>query len=177
MRVVPPTEAELAKEQFGEEESVEFIDKRDCYSLNLSEKDTPNILKYQVPLDLEGAMQTHTQTQYLKLKYKRFKYDFFKNSGEQPDKQAISLKFENKKNKNLICFILLVIGNSVQIQYEINEDGIDYEYKRVLESGDAFIVGQNVKKFSYRVVQVYEDTKPVDVILREGALVLRMEKD
>ena len=70
-----------------------------------------------------------------------------------------------------------MIGNSVKIQYEINEDGVDYEYKRVLESGDAFFVGQNVKKFSFRVMEVVADTKPIDVILREGSLVLRMERD
>ena len=79
--MVPPTEAELEREQIGEEEPAEFIDKRDCYSLNLSEKDTPGIIKHQVPLDLEGVVQTQTKTQYLKLKYKRFKYDFFKDSG------------------------------------------------------------------------------------------------
>ena len=81
IRVVAPTEAELEREQFNEEEPAEFIEKKDCYSLNLSEKDTPSVIKHQVPLDIEGAMQTLTQTQYLKLKYKRFKYDFFKNTG------------------------------------------------------------------------------------------------
>ena len=72
--------------------------------------------------------------------YKRIKYEFFKNNGYQEEKEKINLRDEKKKNKNIICFILVVIGNSVQIEYEIVEEGIDYSYKRVLESGDAFFV-------------------------------------
>ena len=50
------------------------------------------------------------------------------------------MKDEKKKNKNIICFILVVIGNSVEIEYEIKEEGIEYSYKRVLQSGDAFFI-------------------------------------
>ena len=151
VRVTQPTEAEREREEMGEEEQAAFVPKQNCYSVNLAGKEAPDAAK-GLPLDLEGVVNTLAKTQHYKLIYKKFKYDFYKDNGFCDEKETIKLRDDKKKNKNVICFILVVIGNSVQIEYEIKEEGNDYSYKRVLESGDAFFIDQKVKHFSYRVV-------------------------
>ena len=138
-RVAPLSEAEKQREEIGEEEKEYVVDKQNCYTLGLPAKEAPDAAK-GLPLDLEGVVNTIAKTQHYKLMYKRFKYDFYKDNGYSEEMERIGLKDEKKKNKNIICFILAVIGNSVQIEYEIKEDGVEYSYKRVFDSGDAFFV-------------------------------------
>ena len=170
-------EGEKERDDIGDDEKYGvFMPKENCYSVNLNAKEASDAVK-SLPLDLEGVVNTIAKTQHFKLMYKKFKYDFYRNDGCCAIHEKINLREEKKKNKNVICFIMIVIGNSVQIEYEIKEDGVDYSYQRVLESGDAFFIDQKINQFSYRVMQVKPDTKPSDVILRDGALMLRFEKD
>ena len=127
-------------------------------------------------MDLEGVVNTEGTTQHRKLWYKKYKYEFYRDDGYGKDLEKLHLK-EEKKSKNTICGILVVIGNSVEIEYEIHEDGVDYMYKRVLDSGDAFFFDQKVKHFAYRVNTIKPESKPFDVTLRDGTLLLRYQKD
>jgi len=48
----------------------------------------------------------------------------------------------------------------------------------VLESGDAFMIDNKVKSFSFRVSKVLQSFQIMkDLVLRDGALVLKFEKE
>ena len=114
-----------------------------------------------------------------KITYKRYTCDFFKDEGGYMEKIDMNLPSETKKKgaKLVINGFLLAIGDSVKVDYTIAEDGHSYTYSVTLQSGDAFAVNSEVRALSFGVAEVKGKSKPKDLVLREGALLITAERD
>lgn len=91
--------------------------------------------------------------------------------------EKIVFKPDRKSKRNVITYFALCIGDSIEIQYSLKEKGIDYTFKRVLKSGDCFLIDQNVEELNLGVLRVIPEPRPAGVVLREGALLLQFEKE
>ena len=81
-------------------------------------------------------------------------------------------------NKNHINAFFIVIGDSIKLNYAIEDsDSHSYKFSLTLESGDAFTVTSDVKGFSFGVAEVLNTSKPEDLLLREGTLLLTVERE
>jgi len=148
------------------------VPKKNCYSLDIPSKEAPEDMKY-MPLTLEAVLPTHQKSQM-----KRFTCDFYKQSGHCETLEVLPLKEERRqKNKFLMLCIVMCYGDSVEIEYKVFENGIEYCHKRVLESGQALLVDQRQKIFSFRVVRVLPGTKPAELVLKEGSLIVKYEQN
>ena len=47
----------------------------------------------------------------------------------------------------------------------------------LLQSGDAFVVSSDVKGMQYSVQEVVEKSQPGELVMREGAMLLTVERD
>ena len=83
---------------------------------------------------------------------------------------------KKKGSKPTISSYLIAIGDSVKIEYSIEEEKSTYSYSLVLSSGDAFLVNGDVKGLSYGVAEVKEASAPKGLVLRDGALVMTVER-
>ena len=72
---------------------------------------------------------------------------------------------------------LVVIGDSVKLDYTVEEDTRTYNYSITLQSGDAFVVNTSVHGFSYALKEVIKGTAPKDLVLREGSMLVTVERD
>jgi hypothetical protein len=72
---------------------------------------------------------------------------------------------------------LIAIGDSVKIDYAIEEESKSYNYSITLASGDAFAVNSEVRGFSYGVSELVAGSIPKDLVLREGSLLITAEKE
>ena len=71
---------------------------------------------------------------------------------------------------------LLCLGDSVKLDYTIEEEKTSYSYSMTLGSGEAIAINSDVKGFSYAVAEVKAGTKPKDLVLRDnGTLLLTVE--
>jgi len=82
-----------------------------------------------------------------------------------------------KKQRKLIQHIWACIGSTCQIEYKIFENNIEYTRKAELASGDIFFVDQKAFNFAYRVAAVRPDTKPHDLCVRDGTLLVNFAKN
>lgn len=57
------------------------------------------------------------------------------------------------------------------------ENNILYTKKAMLSSGDIFYVDQKAAHFSYRVLQVKANSKPADLCVRNGSLIINFDKN
>lgn len=73
---------------------------------------------------------------------------------------------------------MLCIGDSIDLEYTIRENEVQsYDYNITLQSGDAFVINHKVFGMSYAVKKVRENTRPKHLVLRDGSLLLQIEKD
>lgn len=86
-------------------------------------------------------------------------------------------KEEKRKNKNVAVYFTVCLGDSVDLDYKATENGIEYDHTLKLSSGDAFVVDQTCKTLKMRVKKVHAASKPKDLVLREGSLLLNFEKE
>ena len=128
-------------------------------------------MKY-MPLTLEtAATLTHQKTQI-----KRYSCDFYKANGHSQSFEIIPIKGERRqKNKHFIQFFFMCYGDAFEIEYK-TVDG-DLSYKRVIESGQCFLVDQRCQYFSFRVTKVIAGSKPAGLIMKEGTMVVKYERD
>jgi hypothetical protein len=72
---------------------------------------------------------------------KRYTCDFYKPGGKCDAMEVIPLKEERRaKNKHFMQFILVCLGDSVELEFKMMEDGMDNVYKKVVESGQSILV-------------------------------------
>ena len=87
-------------------------------------------MKY-MPLTLEAVMQQHQKSQM-----KRYTFDFYKPNGHCSELELIPLKEERRqKNKHFMQYIMMCYGDSVEIEFKVFEDGMEYLHKKIIESG------------------------------------------
>lgn len=75
----------------------------------------------------------------------------------------------------MIAAYLVAIGDSIKLTYTIEEDLHTYKFQVTLNSGDAFAVNSQVQGLTYHVKEVCKGTKPKDLVLREGSLLMTVE--
>ena len=149
-RVVPPSATDLERESImPEEQRSKYVPKRNCYAMTMPSKEMPTAIK-NFPLELECAVKATTQ--HSKVTYKAAKFEFYKTDGCGEAKDAPPSKEDGRKNKKKFIFtILLCLGDSITLDYDIKDNNIDYGFKEELASGDAFFVDQSASGFAYRV--------------------------
>jgi len=104
--------------------------------------------------------------------------DFFKPGGFGEALQKITGgPSHQKKQRKLIQHFWACIGNSAELEYTIMENNILYTKKTVLTSGDVLFVDQKAAEFSYRVLSVKENSKPADLCIRDGSLIVNFDKN
>jgi hypothetical protein len=133
----------------------------------------PEVLKTIVPYSLETAFAGS----HFKSHYKRYRADFYKSDGFTNGLEQIVFRPEKKSKRNVITYFVLCVGDSVEIQYCLKEKGIEYNFKRVLKSGDSFSIDQTVEQITLGVVRVLPNTRPAGLILRPGTLLIHFEKE
>ncbi len=84
---------------------------------------------------------------------------------------------DGKKKKLAVAGFLMAIGDTLKIDYTVGEDGQSYNYSVNLASGDAFAVNTDVRELSFSVSEIKAGTKPKELLLRDGALLITVEKD
>lgn len=50
-------------------------------------------------------------------------------------------------NKLMISSFFMIIGDSVKVDYTIDEENRSYNYSLIMSSGDAFVINSEVKGF------------------------------
>ncbi|CDW80309.1 activating signal cointegrator 1 [Stylonychia lemnae] len=186
-------EEEIKKEEdsfsYLQDEKNNFAQERNkkkfnCYVMELSGRDVTDEVKNLMNAVEDGVNQLKDQSQSTLVKsvYKRFTFDFFK---ESPDTYMEKIKLflpqqkAKKKGKNqpLINAFFICVGDGIKIDYNIEEDSKSYNYSIELKSGDAFVVSSEVKGMQLSVEQIVEKTKPSNLVLRDGTLLITVERD
>lgn len=126
----------------------------------------PDVLKNTVPYALEAA----TKGQFNKGHYKRFRFDFYKADG-RCEAEKVLMKPEKRQKKGIITYFGLCLGASIEIEVKLP----DHSFKRVVHSGEAFMVDQTVQQVSVGVSRVIAREHPLT--MREGGLLVQVEKD
>ena len=101
-------------------------------------------------------------------------FDFLKEPDEEQGgyTDKITVELGKRGKKNTLNYFAVAFGNSLDLQYEVSEEGGNVASLQVtLESGDAFVVNSLVKSLSYRVRQT-TDRRCQQLILRPGCLLL-----
>ena len=88
-------------------------------------------------MTLEAAMQQSNQI--FKGAYKRYRTEFYMPKGLGVESEKVFIK-EEKRKKTVMMFFLVAVGDSVQIEFKVREQGCLNEYKLTLDSGDAFVI-------------------------------------
>lgn len=127
--------------------------------------------------------------QNLKAQYQRYIFDFYKEpeeDGEHGDSGGYSEKIDlpnigksghAKKNKHTLNYFAVSFGSTIELEYEIEEEGDSPQKLSVtLNSGDAFVTNSLVKSISYRVLRT-TNIHDQQLVMREGCLVLQAERD
>ena len=89
-------------------------------------------------------------------------FDFFKEGDEDMeddggyteriDLENIGKSHGAKKNKLTLNYFAIAFGATIEIEYDVTEEGQGYSrHKVALESGDAFVCNSLVKSISYQV--------------------------
>lgn len=76
----------------------------------------------------------------------------------------------------MIQHFVACIGDSIELEYDVKENNISYTFNTVLQSGDIFYIDSKANNCSYRVSKVLHGTKPDDLCVRDGALLVRFVK-
>lgn len=109
--------------------------------------------------------------------YKRFSFDFYKPDGSS-GWEKINIKDDKKgPKKGTIGWATLVVGDSVQIEYQIKENGTEYNFNHKLDSGEALFIDQTVREFQISCTKVMPKTAPKTLVSRQGTLVVQFERD
>ncbi|TNV83680.1 hypothetical protein FGO68_gene10563 [Halteria grandinella] len=119
--------------------------------------------------------------QHVKAVYKRFTFDFFKPQHGYMEKIPLALPKAGAKKKgagkHTISAYLLCMGDSLKVDYTIEEEKNSYNYSLTLESGDVLAVNSEVKGLQYGVTTVAGAKRPKDLVLREGSLLFTVESN
>ena len=90
-----------------------------------------------------NMMKSESGGQQVKAVYKRYTFDFIKPDG-YIDGINLSLPKPGKKvkgsSKLTINAYIVVIGDTVKLDYSIEEEGVSYKFSVTLNSGDAFAI-------------------------------------
>ena len=141
--------------------------------MDVPASDAPNIVKTHVPIQMQTIMASSHQ----RSTYKRFGFDFYKPEGFS-ELEKVQIKDEKKApKKGTIGWLMLCIGDSVEVEYQIKQESIEYKCSRKLESGDALFIDQTVREFSIGCSKVFPKTVPKSLVCREGSLLVRFERD
>mmetsp|Transcript_7603 Transcript_7603/g.12779 ORF Transcript_7603/g.12779 Transcript_7603/m.12779 type:complete len:335 (-) Transcript_7603:48-1052(-) len=174
-----------------------------CYVLDVTNKDV-NIhevsmlgltieecvnqaLKISKDKGLKFGNDNQNSNQNFKTKYSRYVFDFFKPSSEllDEDKGGYTEKIEltalgksgYKKNKTQLNYIAVAFGSTIELEYDVIEEGVGESTLWVtLETGDAFVANSNVKRLAYRVKKTLDKCNQ-KLVLREGCLLLQAENN
>ena len=97
------------------------------------------------------------------------------------DKINLYLPHQKRKKKGaskpLINSFLIAIGDGIKIDYTIEEENRSYNYQLTLNSGDAFVVSSEVQALNFGISRIIERTQPKELLLREGSLLITVERD
>ena len=80
----------------------------------------------------------------MKAHYKRHRFDFYKPDGCTKGIEKVLFKSEKRTKKSVITYFALCLGDSIEVQYNLVEKGIEYTFKKLLRSGDSFAIDQSV---------------------------------
>lgn len=111
--------------------------------------------------------------------FKKFTFDFYKENGGMHKVQLHTPHSKGKKKdkRHFINTILLGIGEATSIDFEIEEEKSSYKHSVILSSGEALVICSDVKNIKLGVEQVVQGSKPKGLVLRNGSLVLMIERD
>ena len=154
-----------------------------CYTLCVAHKDVSEEIKAISHAIEEGVNTIKEAAAGLQVKaaYKRYTFDFFKEDGGYSEKIPLVVTKQGaqkkKQTKLILNTYLIVLGNQVKLDYTIDEETRSYNYSIILQSGDALVINSSVQGFSFAVSEVKAGTCPKDLVIREGSLILTVEKD
>lgn len=63
------------------------------------------------------------------------------------------------------------------VDYIIHEEIRTYSYELLLHSGDVFVVNSEVQGLDIGIKEVHEKTRPAGLVLKDGSLVLTVERE
>ena len=86
-------------------------------------------------------------------------------------------KKKGSSSKPAINGFILAIGDSVKVDYTIEEENKSYNYSVSLSSGDAFALNNEVRGFAYGVTNIEPQSSPKGLVIREGTLLISVERD
>ena len=75
-----------------------------------------------LPTEVEFFVQS--QTQHVKASYKRFMLEFYKSEGYSEAMEPVLIRDEAKKKRKQLAFMLVAIGNAIEIEYELVLEGV-----------------------------------------------------
>ena len=116
-------------------------------------------------------------------------FDFFKEQDEDTlDEdcggftEKISLpmigsSYGSKKNRLQLNYYAIAFGASIELEYDVVEEGQgSSKLKVLLNSGDAFVTNSNVKTLAYTVLRTTNKYSQ-QLVMREGCLLIQAERD
>ena len=83
------------------------------------------------------------------------------------------MKQEKRRNKNVLTYYALCLGDSLELECKFP----DHSFKKVVHHGDALVIDQQVQQMSVGVCKVLARRDSNQLLMREGALLLQVEKE
>ena len=109
-----------------------------------------------------------------KANYKQFEYNFIKRGGSIQLWKVIDKADakKTKQSKTFINFFLVVFGDSVRVNYQVEEEGKTFTFNKTLMSGEVLAIDSRLKGFAYGVSEVIERPQDSGIVMRDGSLVI-----
>jgi len=156
-----------------------------CYTMCLAHKDVSEEVKALAHGVEEGVNSIKDPSaasgSQVKAAYKRYTFDFYKEDGGYSEKISLVLakqgQQKKKQTKLVLNTFLVALGDQVKLDYTIDEEGRSYNYSIILQSGDSLVINSAVQGFSFAVSEVKPGTAPKDLVIREGTMLVTVEKD
>ncbi len=156
--------------------------------MDLQFKDIPDEMKH-LSLSVEEGVQLcpndEDAARHQKANYQRFCLDFFKADSGRLDAVDLNLpQLKGNKGKRgagqklIINAYFLCFGDSVKIDLQAEEGGKAFTSSVVLKSGDGLAISSAVDSFKYSISTAgFAGTKPTQLVLREGSLLVTVERE
>ena len=105
--------------------------------MELGKGDASEVLRLTVPYLIEvGLGGSH-----MKGHFKRCRADFYKPDGHSSDLESVLLRSEGKRSKKpAVAYWAICLGDALELQAQLKEQGSEFTKPLRLNHGDAFVV-------------------------------------
>lgn len=181
-------------DEFVSEKKTELVERNSkkfgCYVMDVNHKDMTmheiKMLGLSIEEGVNEAVKKTGGAQNFKSQYQRYSFDFLKEANETIDSGGFTEKItlhnigkslSAKKNRLQLNYYAIAFGASIDIEYDVAEEGSGNRLLSVtLNSGDAFVANSNVKTISYTVKKTTNKYSQ-QLVMRDGCLLLQAERD